>query len=46
MTKRFLLAAAIAGGLAVAPAAYAEDAMKPAMAKDKMEKSGMDDMKK
>jgi pentapeptide MXKDX repeat protein len=35
MTKRVLFAAAIAVGLAVAPAAFAQDAMsKPGMAKD------------
>ena len=35
MKTRLLLAAAIAAGLAVAPAAFAEDAMsKPGMAKD------------
>jgi pentapeptide MXKDX repeat protein len=41
MTTRFLLAAAIAAGLAFTPAAYAADDMKkPAMAGDKMEKKG------
>jgi len=39
MKTRFLLAAMIATGLAFAPAAFAEDAMKPAMSKDtKMDK--------
>ena len=40
MKIRFPFAAAVAAGLAIAPMAYAEDAMtKPGMAKDKMEKS-------
>ena len=40
MKSRLLLAAAIATGLALAPAAFAEDSMsKPGMSKDKMEKS-------
>jgi pentapeptide MXKDX repeat protein len=44
MKTRFLLAAAIATGLALAPAAFAEDAMsKPGMAKDKMDKMEMKD---
>ena len=39
MTKPILLAALIATGLAFAPAAaFAEDAMKPAMSKDNMAK--------
>jgi len=43
MKTRFLLAAMIATGLAVAPTAFAQDAMKPAMAKDK--KDTMDNKK-
>jgi pentapeptide MXKDX repeat protein len=40
MKTRSMLAASIAIGLALAPAAFAEDSMsKPGMAKDKMEKS-------
>ena len=43
MTTRLLFAAAIAAGLAVAPAAFAEDAMsKPGMAKDVKMDSKMD----
>jgi len=37
MKTRFLLAAMIATGLAVAPTAFAQDTMKPAMSKDKMD---------
>ena len=40
MKTRLLLAATLATGLALAPAAFAEDAMKP-MAKDSMSKDGM-----
>ena len=40
-----LFAAMIVAGLAIAPAAFAEDAMKPAMTKDKMD-SKMDKMDK
>jgi pentapeptide MXKDX repeat protein len=39
--KRFVLAASIATGLALAPAAFAADDMKKGMAKDKMEKKDM-----
>ena len=43
MKTRLLFAAAIAAGLAVAPAAFAEDAMsKPGMAKDTKMDSKMD----
>ena len=43
MKTRLLFAAAIAAGLAVAPAAFAEDAMsKPGMAKDVKMDSKMD----
>jgi pentapeptide MXKDX repeat protein len=48
MTKRFLLSAAIAGGLVLASAAFAQDAMKKdGMAKDTMSKTDkMDKMDK
>ena len=47
MKTRFLLAAMIATGFALAPTAFAQDAMKPAMSKDKMDKKtdGMMDKK-
>lgn len=38
MKTRFLFAATIATGLALAPAAFAQDAMKPAMKDTKMDK--------
>jgi len=38
MKTRFFLAAMIATGLGVAPTVFAQDAMKPAMLKDKMDK--------
>ena len=40
-----LFVAMIATGLAFAPAAFAEDAMKPAMSKDKMQKTDKMDKK-
>jgi len=49
MKKQFLLATMIATGLALAPAAFAEDAMKPAATKssmDKMDKKKSDAMDK
>ena len=50
MKKQILLAAMIAAGVALAPAAFAEDAMKPAASssmekKDAMKKDGMMDKK-
>jgi pentapeptide MXKDX repeat protein len=39
MTMRLLLAAAVAAGLTFAPAAFAQDAMKPATPKSKMHKT-------
>ena len=38
MTMRLLLAATLAAGLAFAPAAFAEEAMKPVIAKSKTHK--------
>ena len=42
MTMRLLLAATLATGLAFAPAASPQDAMKPAMSKSKTHEDGQD----
>ena len=46
MTKQILLAAMIATGLALAPAAFADDMMKPGATKSSMDKKKSDAMNK